>query len=173
MCIRDRYLDEGYSYIFIGGMVPETTGWLMQWLDEMFAKYLANPDGTPRVKLHGFGLTDQKLMYRYPWHSVDSTSWLMTSNFGGCTFINPANGALVKVAMSEDSPAARQWKGWHYANLTPDQQGMIDGWLEPLGVTAEQCGQHYSFRDVVNAHTYQGMEAYGTDTFEQGQQGLF
>ena len=168
-----RYLDEGYDYIFIGGMVPETTRWLMDWLDELFSKYLTNPDGTARVKMHGFGLTDQKLMFRYPWYSVDSTSWLMTSNFGGCTFLDPDTGQLVKVVMSEDSPEARRWSGWHYTNLTQEQQAKVDGWLVPFGVTAEQCSTHYSFRDVVNAGTYQSMEAFATDTFHLAQQGLF
>ena len=172
-CWLVKYLDEGYSYIFIGGMVPETTQWLMSWLDEIFSKYLSNKDGTPRVKLHGFGLTDQKLMFRYPWYSVDSTSWLMTGNFGSCTFLDKSTGKLVKVVMSSDSPEARKWKGWHYTNLTPDQKEVVDEWLVPYGVTAAQCATHYSFRDVVNAGTYQQLESMGASKFVIEQEGLF
>ena len=168
-----KYLDEGYDYILIGGMVPETTGWLTDWLDELFARYLTNSDGTARVKLHGFGLTDQKLMFRYPWHSVDSTSWLMTGNFGGCSFYDEDAGRLVKIMMSEDSPAARKWNGWHYRTLTSEQRAKVDAWLAPYGVTAEQCATHYSYRDTVNAATYQSLEEYGTDRFKLEQEGLF
>jgi hypothetical protein len=35
-----KYLDEGYDYIFIGGMVPETTEWLKGWLDGLFSRIL-------------------------------------------------------------------------------------------------------------------------------------
>lgn len=168
-----KYLDEGYDYIFIGGMVPETTQWLTVWLDGLFEKYLCNPDGTARVKLHGFGLTDQLLMFRYPWHSVDSTSWLMTGIFGACVFTTPQG--LRKVVFSEDSPDAKKFSGWHYRTQPPQVQRVIDGWLEEFGVTAEQCAIHYSFRDAVNAATFQRMECLGTTHFTPPpkEKGLF
>ena len=166
-----KYLDEGYDYIFIGGMVPETTKWLRGWLDDLFDHYLTNSDGTPRVKLHGFGLTDQKLMFRYPWHSVDSSSWLMTGIFGACVFATPRG--LRKVVFSEDSPQARNYKGWHYARLPVAMQRQVDAWLEPFGVTAAQCATHYTFRDAVNAGTFQAMETMGATHFVKQQHGLF
>jgi hypothetical protein len=168
-----KYLDEGYDYIFIGGMVPETTNWLKGWLDDLFDKYLTNPDGTARVKLHGFGLTDQQLMFRYPWHSIDSTSWLMTGVFGACTFYNPATGRLLKVVMSEDSPQSRNYKGWHYNTLSPVEKEIVDKMLAKFDVTAEQCATHYSFRDAVNAAAYQDLEHLGATHFKKEQETLF
>jgi hypothetical protein len=167
-----KYLDEGYDYIFIGGMVPETTGWLTGWLDGLFTKYLCNPDGTARVKLHGFGLTDQKLMFRYPWYSVDSTSWLMTGIFGACVFTTPQG--LRKVVFSDESPEAKKFTGWHYKTQPPMVQAVVDKWLAEFGVTAEQCASHYSFRDAVNAATFQRMENMATERFAHFvQKGLF
>lgn len=166
-----KYLDEGYDYIFIGGMVPESTKWLLGWLDDLFDRYLTNPDGTARVKLHGFGLTDQTLMLRYPWYSVDSSSWLMTGIFGSCVFATPQG--LRKVVFSGESPEAKKFTGWHYARLPRDVQRVVDGWLEPYGVTAQQCAEHYSFRDAVNAKTFQDMEAGGAPIFKKREQGLF
>ncbi len=166
-----KYLDEGYDYIFIGGMVPESTAWLQVWLDDLFHNYLTKPDGTARVKLHGFGLTDQLLMFRYPWHSVDSTSWLMTGIFGSCVF--PTEKGLRKVVFSDQSPEAKKFKGWHYKNLSALEQRLVDSWLEPFGVTATQCSEHYSYRDAINAATFQRMESLGTTTFNKREQGLF
>ena len=166
-----KYIDEGYDYIFIGGMVPETTQWLMQWLDDLFHRYLTNSDGTPRVKLHGFGLTDQRLMFRYPWYSVDSTSWLMTGIFGACVFLT--DNGLRKVVFSEDSPQAKKYNGWHYYRLTLPQRKQVDEWLEQYGVTAEECARHYSYRDAVNAAVFQDMERLGATRFVKQQQGLF
>lgn len=166
-----KYLDEGYDYIFLGGMVPETTNWLKNWLDNLFDKYLTNSDGTARVKLHGFGLTDQELMYRYPWHSVDSTSWLFTGSFGNCVFL--INGKLIKVSFSSDSPDLKKINSWHYQHLPQIQKTMVDQWLEKFGVTAEQCSGHYSYRNIVNAQTYMEMENYGTQTFKKKEISLF
>lgn len=166
-----RYIDEGHDYVFVGGMVPETTGWLMERLDGLWERYLTNPDGTPRVKIHGFGLTDQKLMFRYPWYSIDSTSWLMTGIFGACLF--RVGDRLRKVVFSHESPEARKYKGWHYTNLPAEGKRQVDAWLEPYGVTAEQLASHYSYRDVVNAAVFQGLEDLGATRFEVRQRTLF
>lgn len=76
-----KYLDRGYSYIALGGMVKTPN--LIPWLDRIFLKYLLTPQKTPAVKVHGFGLTSVPLMLRYPWYSVDSTSWVMCGRMGG------------------------------------------------------------------------------------------
>ena len=166
-----KYIDEGYDYIFIGGMVPETTGWLMNWLDDLFDRILCNLDGTARVKLHGFGLTDQQLMFRYPWHSVDSTSWLFTGSFGNCVFMTP--WGLKKIVFSTDSPAAKNENAPYYFNMSKVEQGQVDGWLERFGVTAKECSEHYSHRNVVNSKTFEEMEILATTTFKKQQLSLF
>ncbi len=167
-----KYLDEGYDHILIGGMVPESTAWLISWLDDLWSRYLTNPDGTPRVKVHGFGLTDQTLMLRYPWHSVDSSSWLMAGVFGACSFITQSG--LTKVIFSEASPEARKFKGWHYLNLSDIEKKQVDRWLEPTGITAQQCTEHYGYRDLVNAMTFQRLEEYcPVQSFKKPTRGLF
>jgi hypothetical protein len=166
-----RYVDEGYPYIFIGGMVPETTGWLMERLDGLWSHILCNPDGTAKTQVHGFGLTDQKLMFRYPWYSVDSSSWLMTGIYGGIMLTTPQGPR--KIVMSEESPELRKFTGWHFKNLAKPQQDQVREWLLPYGVTAEQCMQNYRFRNVVNAVSFQEMEKLGTDRFENQQNTLF
>lgn len=168
-----RYIEEGYDYIFIGGMVPETTEWLFERLDVLWDSILTNYNGTAKVKVHGFGLTDQKLMFRYPWYSVDSSSWLMTGIYGACVFRAGMGDRLRKVVFSEESPEARKYNGWHYNNLPGEMKSQVDKWLEPYGVTAKECGQHYSFRDAVNAAVFQSLEDLATDTFEGAQQTLF
>jgi hypothetical protein len=166
-----RYIDEGEPYILIGGMVPESTPWLMERLDELWSMILSDQEGYPKVKTHGFGLTDQKLMFRYPWHSVDSTSWLMSGVFGTCLF--RVGNKVQKIVFSEESPEARKYKGWHYKNLVPAAREKVDSWIKPFGLTAEQLAKHYSYRDVVNAATYQGLEELGSTKFLYRQPTLF
>jgi len=166
-----KYIDEGYEYIFIGGMVHRSTKYLKGWLDDIWAHYLTNADGTPRVKVHGFGLTTVDLMFRYPWYSVDSSTWLMTGIFGNC--IMRINGKYVNIPMSKDSPRARDGNSKHYLNLNKYEKDIVDAHLKELSVTPEDLMFSYQYRDIVNADTFQNMELYGIDTFIQQQQGLF
>ena len=166
-----KYLDEGYDYIFIGGMVRESTKFLTAWLDDIWSHYLINPDGTPRVKVHGFGLTTVDLMFRYPWYSVDSSTWLMTGVFGNCIF--RLNGRYVNIPFSKDSPRARDIKSRHFLNLSKEERWIITKEVEALGITVESCMFDYKYRDIVNAHTFQDMELFGVPEFIKQQRGLF
>ena len=75
------YMDN-YEYIGIGGLgqFVSRTQWI-QYGDRTFAK-LCDDKGKPLWKIHGFAMTSPDLMLRYPWHSVDSTSWLVGEKFG-------------------------------------------------------------------------------------------
>lgn len=75
---------KNYEYVSLGGMVPISSADLIKWLDKIFGEYICNTkDHKPKVRVHGFGMTSFDLMLRYPWYSVDSTSWVMTGRFGG------------------------------------------------------------------------------------------
>lgn len=75
-----KYLNKGYKYIALGGLVKAPNQ--QQWLDQIWSKYLTNKKGEAIIKIHGFGLTTHSLMLRYPWHSVDSTTWAMAAAMG-------------------------------------------------------------------------------------------
>jgi len=62
------------SYIGLSPANDKTTGQKMAWLDQCM-KYVTNNQGTPIVKFHGFAVTTLRLVFRYPWYSVDSSSW--------------------------------------------------------------------------------------------------
>ena len=77
------YLKQGYDYISLGGMVPISTPQLCLWLDRIWGDYLTNKDGSPKVKIHGFGLQILSLIKRYPWYSVDASSIHVMARYGG------------------------------------------------------------------------------------------
>ncbi len=83
-----------YDYIALGGMVPyaKKSRVLTEWLDTVFKDHICGDDLMPRVKVHGFGLTNRRLMMRYPWYSVDSSSWVNKSR-GGEIFVPKKNKA--------------------------------------------------------------------------------
>lgn len=135
----ERYLSKGYKYIALGGMVPISTQMLIHWLDHLFQAPLANPDGTPKVKVHGFGLTSLRLMLRYPWYSVDSTSWVITGRLGSVYVPRWKGDKWVydeeswKVAVSNRSPSQKE-AGKHLSTFSPLVQKMILTYLKDKGM---------------------------------------
>jgi len=62
----------------------------------------------PTLKVHGFACSGVQVMKRYPWYSVDSTSWL-----GSVIFARPINGESSKKMLVEanlpDKKAEREF----------------------------------------------------------------
>jgi hypothetical protein len=72
-----RELMGEYPYIALGGLVfsPE----IKAHCDRVWS-FILRED--PKLKVHGFGLTNLELMSRYPWYSVDSSSYKSCRRFG-------------------------------------------------------------------------------------------
>ena len=147
----NKYLEHyvnNYDYIALGG-VAQLKGNKVQlkyWLDELWEKYLTKDDGTAKLKVHGFGMTNVELMKRYPWYSVDSTSWVLTGRFGGvfCDI-----GDYNKIAISEKGDI----KGSaHFYQLGEANQKIIREYFANLGggYTVEELASDYKKRDEVN-----------------------
>jgi hypothetical protein len=172
-----RYLSEGHTYLAIGGMVPEETSWLMDRLDGLWGHVLTHPDGRPKVQVHGFGLTTKSLMFRYPWYSVDSTSWLMHGVYGGVLLPIPGHGYQSVLFSHLRESESRKMNGWHFHSftLTADdpRRRVLEQVVEKYGVTVEQLAETYQFRDMVNAAVYQELEQFGVNEFHIKQPVLF
>ena len=133
-----RYLKRGYDYIALGGLVTSDRASIFNFLDDMFLNYLCDSSGIPIAKVHGFGLTSLRLMLRYPWYSVDSTSWVMTGRTGAVYVPRYAGGEWIydkdswKIMVSSRSPAAKE-KGAHLASLSPGQKQIILDYIHSKG----------------------------------------
>lgn len=134
----EAYIDAGCEYIGVGGMVPIPNMQLTHWLDELFDKHLTDTDGYPRVKVHGFGLTSLRLMQRYPWYSVDSTSWVVTGRMGSVYVPRYRGGKWLydenswKIAVSSRSPETKE-AGKHFFTLSPMRQQLVLDYLNEIG----------------------------------------
>lgn len=67
-----------YPYISVGGVAGENSPISLQ---EEFYRYVFRHT-LDKTKVHGLGITAQPMLERYPWFSVDSTSWLSAARFG-------------------------------------------------------------------------------------------
>ena len=71
-----RLIDQGYSLIGVGGMVPFRAAKARPFLDQVFN--LTEKHG---IRCHGFGIGGPVIL-KYPWFSVDSTTWLQDTRSG-------------------------------------------------------------------------------------------
>lgn len=104
-------LINNYDYIAIGGLVTQDIKRSEYGVFEYFLKEAEKVD----CKIHGLGLTNQKAINKYPFYSVDSTSWIgqkygMLNIFDGRR-IRPISqeGKRLKCAASTAQENLRQW----------------------------------------------------------------
>jgi len=115
----------------------------------MFEIVCNTNDHLPRVHIHGFAMTSYALMRRYPWWSVDSTSWTKWAAYGiiyvprikGRSFDFERNPYPIFV--SQESPQI-EIKGRHILTLrdsAPNKFKILKKWLKeidvPLGSESE------------------------------------
>lgn len=147
----ERYLEwyiANYDYITIGGMVPISTPQLKLWLDRIWEKYMIDGAGRPKIKYHGFGLTTLSLMKRYPWYSVDSSSWVQMAATG--SILIPGHGTL---AVSSNSPT-RKKQNQHIDTMSDPVAEAIIAKLAKSGFEIDRLKTEYISRWVYNIQAY-------------------
>ena len=147
----ERYLEyymANYPYITLGGMVPISTAQLLHWLDRLWEKYLTDGSGRPKLKVHGFGLTTQVLMDRYPWWSIDSSTWVQNAAMG-YVFI-PGHGSI---SVSSQSPDAKKI-GKHLHTVSPMTRAAIEAKIRGLGFDPDKLSEHYLARWAFNCWSF-------------------
>jgi len=169
----ERYLEwyiSNYEYITLGGMVPISTPQLFHWLDRIWTKYLTDGSGRPRIKVHGFGLTSVPLMERYPWYSVDSSSWVQLAAFGN-VFI-PGHG---QTCFSTRSPSAKV-EGRHITTMTDIEREQLEQVVRDQGYDPSRFYDLNYPRWAYNVWAYAELGRMLTNqhkTFKNNQQELF
>lgn len=160
----DRYLDwyvRRYPYITIGGLVGKSNPDVIKWLDRIWEKYLLDGAGKPKLKVHAFGVTRIELMERYPWHSVDSSSWIQYAVYGHIFF--PEFGSLTASAKSP----GRHDAGRHVTTLTaPEQQFILDR-LKTDGFDYERIANVYEARAMFNNLSFQRLNVILNEHFAE------
>jgi len=96
-----KYIDRGHKLIGLGTLGSGwSTGVKYKFYDRCFN--LAEQHG---VYLHGFAVTGSS-MFRFPWHSVDSASWLKAAVFGAIILCDPFREQVTTWKIS-DQPTKR------------------------------------------------------------------
>jgi hypothetical protein len=89
-----KILDTGATYIGISPSNDKCTNDRANWLDYVFKFVPSN------VRTHGFAVTSWRLMYWYPWFSVDSITYKLQAGMGSFFLLNNDN-TVSKYELSE------------------------------------------------------------------------
>ena len=147
----ERYLEfyiANYPYITLGGMVGKTVEQLITWLDRIWERYIIDGSGRPKTKLHAFGITSVRVMERYPWYSVDSSSWIQFGAYG--SMFTPDG---VPYRVSEKAGTIHDM-GKHVLNLLPIEKAYIEKLIEDSGFDLERLTTIYETRATFNMWAY-------------------
>ena len=162
----------------LGGMAGGTisVNAMTNKLDTIFSDYVCDKDGMPKIKIHGFGITSLPLLLRYPWYSVDSTSWVLTGRFGAIFVPKKTNGKYdygkipYKVNVSDRSPSVKD-AGQHYLTFSRMEQREIKKYLDEKGyvmgesddageIITKGVSNWYPHRDELNIAYFMDLEKY-------------
>ena len=147
----ERYLEfyiANYPYITLGGMVGKTVEQLITWLDRIWERYIIDGSGRPKTKLHAFGITSVRVMERYPWYSVDSSSWIQFGAYG--SMFTPDG---VPYRVSEKAGTIHDM-GKHVLNLLPIEKAYIEKLIIDSGFDLERLTTIYETRATFNMWAY-------------------
>lgn len=164
-----RRMVEQYPFIAIGGMVPESTKDLYHLLDEIWDSILTDKHGKPRCRVHGFGLTTVDLMLRYPWWSVDSTTWIMNGAFGGINIMTK-DGKAIRVHVSGKSPKKKDIDA-HLDTMPALQRRQVEEIIAAKGFRLDQLQtdgtQGLLSRGAFNVTFYRDLMGMNAQTFKK------
>lgn len=160
-----KYYIDRYDYLAIGGAAGRLTGSsLIRYLDKVWGEMLTNDIGEPVVKVHGFGITSIVMLLRYPWYSVDSTSWLKAAAFGNIMVPRVIDGEFnyqkkpLVVTVSNKSKARFQ-EGRHLKSFPNTARIKIREYFEQEGFTETEVSETYRARCKLNIRFYQRFSA--------------
>ena len=148
MELLDYYVKK-YRYITLGGMVPISTPQLKIWLDRIWEEHLTDAKGFPLTKVHGFGLTSLPLMHRYPWYSVDSSTWVQWAANG--MILIPSRTGQLDVS---NKSSRRKIPGQHLDSLTDIERISLENEIRSFTIDPERLREYYYSRWAWNAWAF-------------------
>jgi len=136
----EKYI-ERYDYIATGGIAGGIQTGIQQvakHLDICFDILCDNPDRLPSCRVHGLGVSALRLIFRYPFYSVDFTTWNVTGRLGHIYVPAMENGEYYytvnpsKIAISNRSPD-RKIRNQHYNSMNKYNRLLIRNYVESKG----------------------------------------
>lgn len=142
MSYMDFYLKHT-DYVALGGIALVQKRDRVDWLNGIFSKY--------DCKFHGFGVQDVSILKRYPWHSVDASSWHLRARVG---WICTPWGTFLIADSGNYEKYPTPMKSSHHEKV-------VRGWIAGFGIDLDACRKSDSdgsyWRSVVNLLFYENL----------------
>jgi len=158
-----KYVDN-YEYIGIGGVAGGIT--LQQFVTSLGNKAFAYMESSnPDVKVHGFAVTSVKLVKRFKFYSVDSTTWLKHAVYGN--IMVPVYDAVKKefdysvpslVISVSDLSMIKASKHPHYTiAFSTKVVDRIEEYLNSIGIDKEELKTSTMMRRKANVIYFENL----------------
>ncbi len=178
-----HYVERKYPIIGLGGMA--VTGQrrfgTRNWLNTCFEYLCDNKSHLPCVKIHGFGLTDFRMMTRYPFFCVDSTTWIKRGAFGEILVPRYVKGAFTfnrqpYILGVSDKHRALKAGGTHISALRKAERANVYEWLKIIDIDNTKLHDSNDERTKANTRFFcklqDSMPKWPWPYFKKMQKGL-
>lgn len=140
-----RYLDSGYDYVGIGGAAGSKK-WSREYYFDRIRRILLKPGGEPRIRCHGFGITEPQYMLMFPWYSVDSTSWVLQAAFGAIYVLLGKKWHVLPTSPRYSN--ANKPGTFHLNHISQDEKDAIK--KQMIEYSKNTNGGKFTFKDVMH-----------------------
>lgn len=141
----ERWLKKYLHYtdhVGLGGLVKfqRADRFRTEMLDRLWLKWFVDSNRMPKIKVHGFGLTSFSHMLRYPWYSIDSTSWLVQGMYGKMYWPRRKDGRWLFekrpdiISGSCRHSRERERRRQHMENVNPQERAQLEEYLKYIGL---------------------------------------
>ena len=156
----DKMLADGETYIGVSPYMKSHQNEIIQWMDKVFSR-ITDSQGKPLIKTHGFGVTACNLCTRYPWWSVDSTSWSVGGGYGSILVPHYVNGKpdYLRPPQTLRISARKQDQTNGFDGLSAAQQEVVRLAAFEAGVLMSELRNTFMGRWRFNVHYHLGMAA--------------
>lgn len=175
-----RYMDD-HDYIGIGGLGQfSAKASYIAHADKIF-RLLSNPDGSPKYKTHGFAVTSPELVARFPWYTIDSSTWCTNTRYGRVLIpkVRNHNGEFRYTYTRSPAPVRTSDRAFelgakdHLHRHSEQEQRVLTEYLEshikPLVGPRylELLSKEYWARDIANGHFFMELQREAKELAEQ------
>lgn len=154
----ERMLKEGETYVGIAPYKRDHPAEITKWLDKCFS-ILTDSKGLPFIKTHGLGVTACNQCIRFPWYSVDSTSWSIGGGYGTILVPQYYNGkpdyGKPPINLRISARKSDQSKG--FDGLSTIEQDMVRQSLVDCNISMGELRNTFMGRWRYNVNYYLGL----------------
>lgn len=154
----DTMMKDGETYIGISPYMKAHQNEIIAWMDKCFTR-ITDSAGKPLIKTHGFGVTACNLCMRYPWFSVDSTSWSVGGGYGSILVPHYRDGKpdYSRTPITLRISARKQDQSGGFDGLSPAQQDAVRQAVADAGISMAELRNTFIGRWKFNVRYHTGM----------------